>query len=43
MRSYERRKCGQRKWVVIFSYGVSLAISAAIWTGVFRAVQYLAK
>ena len=43
MWSHERRKSGQRKWVVIFSYGVSLAASAAIWTGVFRAVQYLVK
>jgi len=43
MWSNERRRCDQRKWVVIFSYSVSLAVSVAIWTGVFRAVQYLAK
>jgi hypothetical protein len=43
MWTYERRKCGRRNWVAIFSYSASLALSAAVWTGVFRAVHYLAK
>lgn len=43
MWTYERRRCGRRNRVAIFSYGASLAVSAAVWTGVFRAVQYLAK
>ncbi len=30
-------------WVAIFSYSTSLAVSLAIWTGVFRAVEHLVK
>lgn len=30
-------------WTPILSYTVSLAVSLAIWTGLFRAVQYLMK
>jgi len=30
-------------WVAIFSYTVSLAVSVAIWRGLFRAVQLLVK
>jgi hypothetical protein len=30
-------------WFAIFSYTASLAISLAIWRGVFRAVGYLVK
>jgi hypothetical protein len=30
-------------WIAIFSYTASLAVSLAIWRGVFRAVGYLVK
>jgi hypothetical protein len=30
-------------WIAIFSYAASLAVSLAIWRGLFRAVQFLAK
>ncbi len=30
-------------WTVIFSYAASLAISLAIWRGLFRAVERLVK
>jgi hypothetical protein len=30
-------------WVAIFSYTASLAVSLAIWSGVFRAAEYLLK
>ncbi len=30
-------------WIAIFSYSASLAVSLAIWRGVFRAVGYLVK
>jgi hypothetical protein len=30
-------------WIAIFSYTASLAVSLAIWKGVFRAVGYLVK
>jgi hypothetical protein len=30
-------------WVAIFSYTASLAVSLAIWRGLFRAVQFLVK
>lgn len=30
-------------WVAIFSYSASLAVSLAIWRGVFRAVEHLVK
>jgi hypothetical protein len=30
-------------WIAIFSYGASLALSLAIWRGVFRAVEHLVK
>lgn len=33
----------QLNWTAILSYGGSLAVSVAIWFGVIRAVQYLAK
>jgi hypothetical protein len=32
-----------RNWVAIFSYTASLAVSLAIWRGVFRAVEHLVK
>jgi hypothetical protein len=30
-------------WIAILSYSASLVASIAIWTGLFRAVQYLVK
>ena len=33
----------QWNWVAIFSYAACVAISAAIWTGVIRGVQYLVR
>jgi hypothetical protein len=30
-------------WIAIFSYTASLAVSLAIWKGVFRAVGYLVR
>jgi hypothetical protein len=30
-------------WVAIFSYTASLAVSLAIWSGVFRAAEYLIR
>ncbi len=35
MWTHERRRHGRRNWVAIISYSASLALSAAIWTGVF--------
>ena len=32
-----------RNWIAIFSYTASLAVSLAIWRGLFRAVQFLVK
>jgi hypothetical protein len=31
----------QWNWIAIFSYTASLAVSLAIWRGLFRAVEYL--
>jgi len=39
----ESEKCIQWNWVAIFSYTASLAVSLAIWRGLFRAVEYLVK
>ena len=30
-------------WIAIFSYTASLAVSLAIWRGLFRAVEHLVK
>ncbi len=30
-------------WTVIFSFAVSLALSLAIWRGLFQAVEHLVK
>ena len=41
----ENEKCigVQWNWVAIISYAGSLAVSLAIWTGLFRAVAHLVK
>jgi hypothetical protein len=39
----ESDKYVQLNWVAIFSYTASLAVSLAIWRGLFRAVQLLVK
>lgn len=39
----ESEKYVQLNWVAIFSYTASLAVSLAIWRGLFRAVQLLVK
>jgi len=39
----QREKCAHWNWIAIFSYSASLAVSVAIWTGVFRAVGHLVK
>ncbi len=36
-------KCVHWNWTAIFSYTVSLAVSLAFWTGLFRAVAHLVK
>ena len=33
----------QYNWIAILSYTASLAVSLAIWKGLFRAVQFLVK
>jgi len=40
---WTREKCAQWNWIAIFSFAGSLAVSLAIWTGLFRAVQHLVK
>ena len=39
----ESESCVQWNWIAIFSYAASLAVSLAIWGGLFRAVQFLVK
>jgi hypothetical protein len=39
----ESDRCVQLNWIAIFSYTASLAVSLAIWRGLFRAVGYLVK
>jgi hypothetical protein len=36
-------QCSHWNWVAIFSYTASLAVSVAIWRGVFLAVEHLVK
>jgi len=43
MRIRESERCVQWNWIAIFSYTASLAVSLAIWTGLFRAVAHLVK
>jgi len=43
MRILESERCVQWNWIAIFSYTASLAVSLAIWTGLFRAVAHLVK
>jgi hypothetical protein len=33
----------QWNWIAIFSYTASLAVSLAIWRGLFRAIERLVK
>ena len=33
----------QYNWIAIVSYTASLAVSLAIWKGLFRAIQFLVK
>ena len=42
-RSQIRERLVQLNWIAILSYTGSLAISLAIWTGVFRLVGRLMK
>ena len=39
----ESDRCVQLNWIAIFSYTASLAVSLAIWTGVYRAIELLVK
>jgi hypothetical protein len=39
----ESERYVQWNWIAIFSYTASLAVSLAIWTGIFRAVEHLVK
>lgn len=39
----ESEKYVHLNWIAIFSYTASLAVSLAIWTGLFRAVQFFVK
>ena len=36
-------KCARLNWVAILSYTGSLAVSLAIWAGLFRVIHYFAK
>lgn len=41
---YDRRRSPARlNWVAILSYTGSLAVSLAIWVGVFRAIEHFAR
>jgi hypothetical protein len=33
----------QWNWIAIFSYTASLAVSLAIWRGLFRVIEHLVK
>jgi hypothetical protein len=39
----ESERCVHWNWIAIFSYTASLAVSLAIWKGLFRAVEHLVK
>ncbi len=39
----ESERFVQWNWIAIVSYTASLAVSLAIWTGLFRAVAHLVK
>ena len=41
----ESEKCVRAhwNWIAILSYAGSLAVSLAIWTGLFRAVEHLLR
>ncbi len=43
MRIRQSESCVHWNWIAIFSYTASLAVSLAIWTGLFRAVERLVK
>ena len=43
MRIRENERYVNWNWIAIFSYTASLAVSLAIWRGLFRAVQFLVK
>jgi len=43
IRESENERCVQWNWIAIFSYGASLAVSLAIWTGLFQIVGHLVK
>ncbi|MGA7295009.1 MAG: hypothetical protein WBW53_12745 [Terriglobales bacterium] len=43
MWTQESERSVQLNWIAIFSYAASLAVSLAIWGGLFRAVQFLVK
>ena len=39
----ESERCFHWNWIAIFSYSASLAVSLAIWGGLFRAMEFLVK
>jgi hypothetical protein len=39
----ESEMCAHWNWIAIFSYTASLAVSLAIWGGLFRAMEFLVK
>jgi hypothetical protein len=39
----EIERCVHWNWIAIFSYSASLALSLAIWRGLFRAAEHLMK
>jgi hypothetical protein len=43
MRIHEKERDVNRNWVAIFSYTASVAVSLAIWAGLFLAVGRLVK
>lgn len=40
---HERERFVQLNWIAILSYTGSLAISLAIWAGLFRVVEHFVK
>jgi hypothetical protein len=43
MRIHQNQKCARWNWIAIFSFSASLAVSLAIWKGVFLAVGRLVR
>jgi hypothetical protein len=40
---HESERYVEYNWIAIFSYSASLAVSLAIWRGLFRAIEHFVK